>query len=65
MDWSLFSPGDTLAAMLANKFPEASRLEVGALMYAALVLLAITLFVNLIGALIIRKTSVSFTGGGK
>jgi phosphate transport system permease protein len=65
MDWSMFSPGDTLAAMLANKFPEASSLEVGALMYAALVLLAITLTVNLIGTLIIRKTSVSFTGGAK
>jgi phosphate transport system permease protein len=65
MDWSLFSPGDTLAAMLANKFPEASRLEVGGLMYAALVLLAITLFVNLLGALIISKTSLSHHGGAK
>jgi phosphate transport system permease protein len=65
MDWSLFSPGDTLAALLANKFPEASRLEVGGLMYAALVLLAITLSVNMVGALIIRKTSVSLTGGAK
>jgi phosphate transport system permease protein len=65
MDWSLFSPGDTLAAMLANKFPEASRLEVGALMYAALVLLAITLCVNALGALLIRKSSVDLTGGVK
>jgi phosphate transport system permease protein len=65
MDWSLFSPGDTLAAMLANKFPEASRLEVGALMYAALVLLAITLCVNALGALLIRKSSVGLTGGVK
>src|SRR6202030_1164829 len=42
MDWSLFAPADTLAALLANRFPEASRIEVGALMYAALVLLMIT-----------------------
>jgi phosphate transport system permease protein len=38
---SLFSPANTLAALLANKFPEAaSPIDLGALMYAALVLLA-------------------------
>src|SRR5262249_27259821 len=41
ISWSLFSPADTLAAMIANRFPEASRTEVGLLMYAALVLMAI------------------------
>ena len=41
--WSLFSPGNTLAALLANHFPEAGTVEVGALMYAALVLMLITL----------------------
>src|SRR5262249_22757950 len=46
MEWSLFAPADTLAALLAKKFPEASRIEVSALMYAALVLLGITLVVN-------------------
>ena len=44
---SLFSPANTLAALLANNFPEAGPKEVGILMYAALVLLAITLIVNI------------------
>jgi phosphate transport system permease protein len=53
---SLFSPADTLAALLANKFPEsATRLDLGALMYAALVLLLLTLVVNILGELIIRR----------
>lgn len=53
---SLFSPADTLAALLANKFPEAaSRIDLGALMYAALVLLLLTLVVNIAGELIVRK----------
>jgi len=53
---SLFSPADTLAALLANKFPEAaSPLDLGALMYAALVLLALTLLVNVAGELIMRQ----------
>ena len=49
ISWSLFSPANTLAALLANHFPEAGTVEVGALMYAALVLLAITLVVNVVG----------------
>jgi phosphate transport system permease protein len=65
MNWSVFAPGDTLAALLANKFPEASRVEVGALMYAALVLLAITLLVNMVGALIVSRTSSGLTGSVK
>jgi len=65
MEWSVFSPADTLAAMLANKFPEASRPEMGVLMYAALVLLAITLLVNIIGALIVRQTSINLAGSHK
>jgi phosphate transport system permease protein len=60
--WSLFSPGNTLAALLANRFPEASKTEVEALMYAALVLLAITLAVNIIGTWIIMRTSRQLAG---
>jgi phosphate transport system permease protein len=53
---SLFSPADTLAALLANKFPEAaSPLDLGALMYAALVLLILTLLVNMGGEWIMRR----------
>ena len=54
---SLFSPANTLAALLANTFPEARPKEVAVLMYAALVLLAITLLVNILGAIILQRTS--------
>jgi phosphate transport system permease protein len=54
---SLFSPANTLAALLANNFPEANAKEIPALMYAALVLLAITLIVNIIGALVLEKAA--------
>ena len=54
---SLFSPANTLAALLANNFPEAGPREVGVLMYAALVLLAITLIVNIFGALILQRAA--------
>ena len=57
---SLFAPANTLAALLALNFPEAGKREVEVLMYAALVLLAITLLVNMAGeaimALSARKT---------
>ncbi len=53
---SVFSPGDTLAALLANKFPEAATpVDLGALMYAALVLLILTLLVNVAGELVLRR----------
>lgn len=47
---SLFSPANTLAALLALNFPEAGPREVEVLMYGALVLMAITLIVNIIGS---------------
>jgi phosphate transport system permease protein len=56
---SVFSPANTLAALLANNFPEAGARQVGVLMYAALVLLAITLIVNVIGALIVQRASLA------
>jgi phosphate transport system permease protein len=54
---SLFSPANTLAALLANNFPEAGPKEVSILMYAALVLLAITLAINVVGAIILQRAS--------
>ncbi|MFZ2087175.1 MAG: phosphate ABC transporter permease subunit PstC [Desulfobaccales bacterium] len=54
---SLFSPANTLAALLALNFPEAGKGETQALMFAAIVLLVITLIVNVIGQLIITMTS--------
>jgi phosphate transport system permease protein len=53
--WSLFSPGNTLAALLANQWPESNPVEKGALMYAGLVLLGITLFINMVGTLILQR----------
>ena len=54
---SLFSPANTLAALLALNFPEAGPRDVQVLMYAALVLLAITLLVNIMGAAIMSYAS--------
>ena len=54
---SLFSPANTLASLLANTFPEAGPRQVGVLMYAALVLLGITLIVNVLGAFILQRAS--------
>jgi phosphate transport system permease protein len=54
---SLFSPANTLAALLANNFPEARAGEIAVLMYAALVLLGITLVVNVIGTMILHRAS--------
>ena len=60
---SLFSPANTLAALLANSFPEARPKDIGVLMYAALVLLGITLVVNIVGAIILQRTSARLEGG--
>ena len=49
---SLFAPANTLAALLALNFPEAGPNEVEVLMYAALVLMFITLLVNVLGSLL-------------
>ena len=54
---SLFSPANTLAALLALNFPEAGKVETQALMYAAIVLLVITLVVNIFGQAIITLTT--------
>jgi len=54
---SLFSPGNTLAALLANNFAEAGPGEIGVLMFAALILLGITLLVNVVGALVLERAS--------
>ena len=62
ISWSLFSPANTLAALLANTFPEATQEQVGVLMYAALVLMGITLLVNIFGALILQRASRGLKG---
>ncbi len=57
ISWSLFSPANTLASLLASNWPEAGRIEQEALMYAAVVLLVITLVVNVLGTLIMAFSS--------
>jgi phosphate transport system permease protein len=53
-----------LAAMMANTFPEAREPNlVSALMYSALVLMAITLMVNILGAWILQRASRGMKGG--
>lgn len=53
---SLFSPANTLAALLALNFPEAGKDEIEVLMFAAIVLLVITLVVNVLGQCIINHS---------
>jgi phosphate transport system permease protein len=62
---SLFSPANTLAALLALNFPEADKRQEQGLMYAAVLLLAITLLVNICGAAVLRRATARLSGGGK
>ncbi len=52
---SVLAPANTIASLLANQFAEAAGLQVAALMYAGLVLFAITLIVNILAELIVRQ----------
>lgn len=55
---SLFSPGNTMASVIANEFTEAtSELYVSALIEVALVLFVVTLVINIIGKYIIKQMS--------
>jgi phosphate transport system permease protein len=62
LTWSLLSPAGTLAGMLANQFGEAEGLQVSSLMYAALLLVVITLFVNIAGEAVLRYTQKQTAG---
>jgi phosphate transport system permease protein len=62
LTWSLLSPAGTLAGLLANQFGEAHDMQVSALMYAALTLVILTLFVNIAGELVLRHTQKSIAG---
>lgn len=52
---SLLAPASTVSALLANQFAEAGGLQVAALMYAALILFGLTLLVNILAELLIRR----------
>jgi phosphate transport system permease protein len=62
LNWSLLSPGGTLAGLLANQFGEAQGLQVSALMYAALALVLLTLLVNILGEVVLRRAQKSIAG---
>ncbi len=52
---SLLNPGNTIPALLANQFAEASDgLHIGALMYLALILFALTLIVNMVAIVLVK-----------
>ena len=55
----LFSPGNTMASVIANEFSEATgRLHVSSLIEVGLLLFLVTLVINVMGKYIIRKISV-------
>ena len=58
--WSLLAPGNTIAAMLANQFGEADGSQVSSLMYAAFVLIILTLLVNILAQLIVKRLSLKY-----
>ena len=60
---SLFEPADTISSVIANQYPEASGLQYAALTELALILLIITLAVNLLARLIVRRMGRIARGG--
>lgn len=62
LSWSLLSPSNTLAALLANQFAEAEGIQISALMYAAALLVVITLVVNMAGEAFLRRTQKATAG---
>jgi phosphate transport system permease protein len=52
---SILAPANTISSLLANQFAEASGLQVSALMYAALILFLLTLLVNILAELVVRR----------
>ena len=57
---SLLAPGNTIAAMLANQFGEADGSQVSSLMYAAFVLIVLTLGVNIFAQWIVKRLSLKY-----
>ena len=57
---SLLAPGNTIASMLANQFGEADGSQVSSLMYAAFVLIIMTLAVNIFAQWIVKRLSLKY-----
>ena len=58
--WSLLAPGNTIAAMLANQFGEADGSQVSSLMYAAFILIILTLMVNILAQWMVKRLSLKY-----
>jgi phosphate transport system permease protein len=62
LTWSILSPSNTLSALLANQFAEAEGIQVSALMYAAALLVVMTLGVNTAGEMVLRRAQRTVVG---
>ncbi len=58
--WSLLAPGNTISAMLANQFGEADGSQISSLMYAALILMILTLSVNIFANWLVKRISLKY-----
>ena len=58
--WSLFAPGYTISALLANQFGEADGSQVSSLMYAAFILMIMTLIINIFAQWLVKKLSLKY-----
>ena len=58
--WSLLAPGNTISAMLANQFGEADGSQVSSLMYAAFILMILTLAVNILAQWLVKRLSLKY-----
>mgnify|MGYP006221965973 FL=1 len=58
--WSVLAPGNTISAMLANQFGEADGSQVSSLMYAAFILMILTLAVNLLAQWLVKRLSLKY-----
>ncbi len=59
-NFSLLSPGNTISSMLASQFGEADGSQVSSLMYAAFILMIITLIVNIIAQWMVLKLKLKY-----
>jgi len=57
---SILAPANTIASLLANQFAEAKGMQVSALMYAAFVLVVMTLIVNVLAQMIVNRVQAKY-----
>jgi phosphate transport system permease protein len=60
LNFSLLAPANTISSLLANQFAEARGMQVAALMYAALVLMILTLVVNILADYIVNQVRAKY-----